>query len=85
MRDDAKEHEYLEEAERLGQLPRQDQEAVVEMYRHLAANPLATPACRAGAEQKAAALEKLLGLTRKTAKATDRAQPSKVAAKRRKP
>jgi len=65
-----KKEEYREEAERLAQLPEQDQAAVVAMYRHLAANPLATKSCRADAERKAAALERLLCLSRKPAKAS---------------
>lgn len=57
--------EYREEADRLAELPRGDQEAVVAMYRQLAGNPLATKACRADAQRKAEALANLLGLTGK--------------------
>jgi len=54
--------DFRQEASRLAQLPKADQEAVVAVYRHLAGNSLATPACRLHAKAKAAALEKLLGL-----------------------
>ena len=56
------------EAERLKLLPRADQVAVVDMYRQLADNPLATPACRADAKAKAAALERLLNPQRRRKK-----------------
>jgi hypothetical protein len=80
-----KEQEYQSEAERLAQLPRADQAAVVTMYRHLAGNALATPACRAEAKVKAKVLEKLLGLrpARKPAKARGRAKAGETSAKRR--
>jgi hypothetical protein len=79
----AKEQEYQSEAERLAQLPRADQAAVVAMYRQLAGNALATPACRAEAKAKAKALEKLLGLrpARKPAKARGRAKAGKASVK----
>jgi hypothetical protein len=57
------EQEYRAEAERLAMLPREDQAAVVAMYRRLSADPLATKACRAEAERKAEALAAILGLT----------------------
>jgi hypothetical protein len=71
--DPSKEETYREEAERLAQLPRDDQAAVVAMYRRLSADPLATKACRAEAERKAEALAVLLGLEGhgKPAKATE--------------
>ena len=79
----AQEQEYHDEAKRLAQLPRDDQAAVVAMYWHLAGNSLATKACRAGAAQKAAALEKLLGLksTKKPAKAPGQANRRKGSTK----
>jgi hypothetical protein len=52
--------EYREEAERLAHLPREDQLAVIAMYRQLADSPQATPACRANCKRRAAALGKLL-------------------------
>jgi hypothetical protein len=81
------EEEYRDEGERLAQLPREDQAAVVAVYRHLAGNTLATQACRAGAERKAAALEKLLGLkpARKPVKTLGRSKAGKTSARGRKP
>lgn len=55
-----KEQEYREEAERLAGLPREDQKAVIKLYRDLATDPLATKACRTAAASKAAALERHL-------------------------
>jgi hypothetical protein len=75
MPDPAKEQEYREEAERLAMLPPADQAAVVAMYRDLAGNPLATPACRAEAKVKAAALGRLLGLARARSPATPSGTP----------
>ncbi len=57
-----REQEYREEAERLALLQPDDQAAVVALYRRLAADPLATNACRAEAGRKAEALAVLLGL-----------------------
>lgn len=48
------------QAERLAMLPREDQQAVIAMYRALAKNPLATPACRASAKSHAAAVHRHL-------------------------
>ena len=86
MLDPAKEQEYREEAERLAALPAEDQRAVVEMYRGLAANPRATMACRAEAERKAAALARFLGLEshRKPAKPAGKPDKGKASAKGRK-
>ena len=78
-------NDYHAEAERLAPLPREDQAAVVAMYRNLAGNPLATPACRVHARAKAAALEKLLGLwaARKPAEARGNAKAGERSARRR--
>jgi hypothetical protein len=75
MPDAAKEQEYREEADRLAKLPPEDQGAVVAMYRDLAGNRLATPACRAEAKAKAATLARLLGLTRARTAATPSGKP----------
>jgi hypothetical protein len=75
MLDAAKEQAYREEAERLAMLSPEDQTAVVAMYRQLAGNPLATPACRAEAKAKAAALGRLLGLARARKAATPSRKP----------
>jgi len=74
---------FQQEARRLAELPRADQEAVVAMYRGLAGNPLATPACRADAKAKALALERLLGLrpSSKPAKAHGKAKAGETSAK----
>jgi len=66
MLDPAIEQEYREEAERLAQLPEADQTAVVKMYRDLAENPLATPACRKEAAQHAEALSRHLRRLKKS-------------------
>lgn len=52
--------EYSEEAERLAQLPRVDQLAVIATYRQVAESPRYTLACRKDAKLRSAALEKLL-------------------------
>ncbi len=85
MPDLSREREYREEAERLALLPPADQEAVIDMYRHLAANPLATPSCRVDAKAKADALAKLLGLrpSRKPAKASGKDETVKRSTKAR--
>jgi hypothetical protein len=74
---------FQQEAERLALLPRVDQEAVVAMYRQLADNTLATPACRAEAKAKAAALEMLLLRARKPAKTRNSSKTGKPSARRR--
>jgi hypothetical protein len=77
--------EYREEAERLAQLPRDDQAAVVGLYRSMAANPLATKACRAEAARKAEALAAILGLerNRKPTKAAGKGKTGEASAKTR--
>jgi hypothetical protein len=77
------ERDYRAEAERLAQLPKADQEAVVAMYQHLAGNPVATPACRLEAKAKALALKRLLGLrpSRIPGKASGKRKTGKTSAK----
>jgi hypothetical protein len=54
------EQQARDEAERLALLPAADQQAVVALYRGLASDPLATPACKRFNKARAAALEKHL-------------------------
>jgi hypothetical protein len=77
--------DYRDEAKRLALLARSDQAAVIAMYRDLADNPLATPACRTESRAKAKALENLLGLPapRKPGKASETVKKGKPPAKAR--
>jgi hypothetical protein len=67
--------ELQADATRLALLPRADQEAVVAMYRNLAVNSLATPACRVQAKAKAAALAKCLRMQPQKARPNPSARP----------
>jgi hypothetical protein len=49
--------DYQDEAERLARLPPAAQAAVIALYRHLAASPEATPACRIQSKAKANACD----------------------------
>jgi hypothetical protein len=63
------EQQARDEAQRVALLPVADQQAVVALYRGLAADPLATPACKRFNKARAAALQKhlrRLNHTRKT-------------------
>lgn len=63
--DPAKEEEYREEAERLKALSRDMQRQVIAIHRATAADPTAHKADRDAARQRAAALERYLGLRRR--------------------
>jgi len=58
----SKEQEYRAEAERLALLPKADQREIIALHRSVAANPKVRKADREAARQRAAALEKYLGL-----------------------
>jgi hypothetical protein len=83
MVDPSTEQEFYNEAQRLGQLPRADQQAVISMYRRLADNPISTTACRVHAKAKAKALVTLLGVrpAKKPSKAHGKAKAGNLSAK----
>jgi hypothetical protein len=64
MRDHAKEREYREEAERLALLPVADQREVIALHRSVASNSKVPKREREAGQERAAALERLLGLGR---------------------
>jgi hypothetical protein len=65
MSDAGKEQEYSEEAERLSQLPVEDQREVIALHRSIASNPKVPKREREAGKERAAALESLLGLAKK--------------------
>jgi hypothetical protein len=65
MPDRAKEQEYREEAERLALLPVADQREVIALHRSVASNPKVPKREREAGQERAAALERLLGLGRR--------------------
>jgi hypothetical protein len=58
--------QYREEAERLAQLPRQDQREIIAMHRDIARNPKVPKRDREAGLERADALEHLLRLARKS-------------------
>ena len=66
--DKEKEQEYRDEAERLKQLPRAEQRAIVELIGSPARDPKVSEANRLEARRRANALEKLLKLKPKKRK-----------------
>jgi hypothetical protein len=65
MLDPAKDQEYHEEAERLSQLPVEDQREVIALHRSIASNPKVPKREREAGKERADALERLLGLVKK--------------------
>ena len=65
MPDASKEQECREEAERLARLPVEDQRDIVALHRSVAANPKTPKKEREAGLERAAALERLLGLAKK--------------------
>jgi hypothetical protein len=61
----AKEAEYREEAERLARLPVADQREIIALHRSVADNPRVPKRERQAGLERAAALERLLGLAKK--------------------
>ncbi len=68
MPDPSKEKEFREEAERLAQLPREDQREIIALHRSVADNPKVPKRDREEARRLADALERLLKLRPKTGK-----------------
>lgn len=68
MIDPAKEQEHREEAKRLALLPRADQREIIAMYRTVANNPKVPKRERQAGLERAAALERFLGLVKKKRK-----------------
>jgi len=68
----ARELEYRQEAERLALLPRADQREIIALHQSVADNPKIPKRERQAGLVRAAALEKLLGLTRKRPKRPSR-------------
>lgn len=60
-----KEREFREEAERLAQLSKEDQQKIISMHRTDASNPRVPKADRKYAKERADVLEKFLGLSRR--------------------
>jgi hypothetical protein len=58
--DPSKEQEYREEAERLAQLPREDQKAIIALHRSIASNRNVPKAERQAGRERADALERHL-------------------------
>lgn len=65
MRDPSKEQEYRAEAERLALLPVEDQREIVALHRSVASNPKVPKREREAGQERADALERLLGLRKK--------------------
>jgi len=61
----ASEAEHREEAERLALLPREDQREIIALHRSIASNPKVPKREREAGRERAAALERLLGLAKK--------------------
>ena len=57
---DSKEQDYRDEAARLAQAPREDQETMIAWLKEIAANPKVAKADREIADERAKALERLL-------------------------
>lgn len=66
MPEPSKEQEYREEAERLAKLPRADQREIIALHRSVAKNPKVPKQERQAGLRRAAALERLLGLAKKS-------------------
>jgi hypothetical protein len=66
--DPSREQEYREEAARVALLPRPDQIEIIALHRSVASNPTVPKVERQAGLERAAALEKLLGLARKKRK-----------------
>jgi hypothetical protein len=64
--DPAKEQEYREEAERLAQLPREEQRQIIALHRSVAEDAKVSKANRREARDRAEALERFLRLTPRT-------------------
>jgi hypothetical protein len=72
MIDPKKEQEYRLEAERLALLPVADQREIIALHRSVASNPKVPKRERQAGLERAAALEKLLGIAQKKPKTISR-------------